>query len=80
MHGGTEVVVAYGLTWLLLLFAVRTAVGHGIHAADAEKLRSLTHLPRLGLVAAVDSGDGDRAARRREAPRPRLAKDAVGRR
>lgn len=46
MHGGTEVVVAYGLTWLLLLSAVRTAVGHGIDAVDAGILRSITHLPR----------------------------------
>ena len=45
-HAGTEVVAAYGLAWLLLLSGVRTAVGHGIHAADADTLRSHTHLPR----------------------------------
>lgn len=45
-HTGTEVVVAYGLTWLLLLSGVRTAIGHGIDAADAHILRRRTHLPR----------------------------------
>jgi hypothetical protein len=45
-HAGTEVVIAYAVAWLLLLSGVRTAVGHGIHAADAHTLRSRTHLPR----------------------------------
>jgi len=45
-HAETEVVAAYAVTWLLLLAGVRTAIDHGIHASDAEVLRSRTHLPR----------------------------------
>jgi hypothetical protein len=45
-HAGTEVIAAYSVTWLLLLSGVRTAVGHGIRAADAAILRDRTHLPR----------------------------------
>jgi hypothetical protein len=45
-HAGTEVMIAYGLAWLLMLSGVRTAVGHGIEAGDAHTLRSRTHLPR----------------------------------
>lgn len=45
-HAGTEVVIAYGVAWLLLLSGVRTAVNHGIEAGDAHTLRSKTHLPR----------------------------------
>src|ERR1700689_4858089 len=43
-HAGTEVIIAYGLAWLLLLSGVRTAVAHGIEAGDAHPLRSRTHL------------------------------------
>lgn len=45
-HAGTEVVAAYTVAWLLLLSGLRTAVGHGIRAADAAALRDRTHLPR----------------------------------
>ena len=45
-HAGTEVVAAYAVTWLLLLSGLRTAISHGIHSADADALRSRTHLPR----------------------------------
>jgi hypothetical protein len=45
-HTGTEVVVAYGLTWLLLLSGVRVALADGIEASDAHALRHSTHLPR----------------------------------
>jgi hypothetical protein len=46
-HAEAEVVVSYAVTWLLLLSGVRVAVGHGVHATDADLLRSRTHLPRL---------------------------------
>jgi hypothetical protein len=46
-HAGTEVVAAYAVTWLLLLSGVRHAIGDGVRAADADVLRSHTHLPRL---------------------------------
>jgi hypothetical protein len=60
-HAGSEVVAAYAVTWLLLLSGVRTAIGHGIRAADAAFLRDRTHLPRrlwsllwlAGTVAAL---------------------------
>ena len=45
-HEGGEKVTAYGLTWLLLLSGVRTAVIHGANASDAWALNELTHLPR----------------------------------
>jgi hypothetical protein len=45
-HAGTEVMIAYGLAWLLLLSGVRSAIGHGIEAGDAHTLRKRTHLPR----------------------------------
>lgn len=45
-HAGTEIVAAYALAWLLLLSGLRTAIGHNIHAADADVLRRRTHLPR----------------------------------
>lgn len=45
-HAGTEVVAAYAVAWLLLLSGLRTAVSHGIRSADADILRSRTHLPR----------------------------------
>ena len=63
-HAGTEVVAAYAVAWLLLLSGVRAAVSHGIHSADADVLRSRTHLPRglwtllwlAGTVAALFAG------------------------
>jgi Peptidase M50B-like len=45
-HAREEVVAAYAAAWLLLLSGVRTAIGHGIHSAEADSLRSRTHLPR----------------------------------
>ncbi len=41
-----QVVMAYGMTWVLLLSGVRIAVQHGTHAGDALILKGLTHLPR----------------------------------
>lgn len=45
-HRGLEEVIAYGITWLLLLSGVRNAVGHGASAGDARTLSAITHLPR----------------------------------
>jgi hypothetical protein len=45
-HAGTEVVIAYAVTWLLLLAGVRHAIGDGVRAGDADALRKRTHLPR----------------------------------
>ncbi len=46
-HLGTETVIAYALTWLLLLAGVRHAVSDNMRAADAAALRKRTHLPRM---------------------------------
>jgi Peptidase M50B-like len=45
-HDGPEEVIIYGMTWLLLLSGVRSAVAHGANAGDAETLTTITHLPR----------------------------------
>jgi hypothetical protein len=45
-HDGLEEVIIYGMTWLLLLSAVRNAVAHGAGAGDAWQLSTITHLPR----------------------------------
>ena len=45
-HDGLEGVIAYGMTWLLLLSGARTAVAHGADAGDARILSSMTSLPR----------------------------------
>jgi hypothetical protein len=45
-HTETEVVAAYAAAWLLLLSGVRHPVAHGVHSAEADTLRSRTHLPR----------------------------------
>jgi hypothetical protein len=45
-HDGLEEVIVYGMTWLLLLSAVRNAVAHGANAGDARTLSAITHLPR----------------------------------
>jgi Peptidase M50B-like len=42
----TETVVAYLITWLLLLSGVRVAVEHGPGAGDAGILAGSTHIPR----------------------------------
>jgi hypothetical protein len=39
-------IIAYALTWLLLLAGVRTALAHGPNAGDASSLSAMTHLPR----------------------------------
>jgi hypothetical protein len=41
-----QVVMAYCVTWVLLLSGVRTAVEHGANAGDAKTLTQQTHLPR----------------------------------
>jgi hypothetical protein len=43
---GLEEVVAYAMTWLLLLSGARNAVAHGANAGDAVSLSATTHLPR----------------------------------
>jgi hypothetical protein len=45
-HAESEVVAVYVVTWLLLLSGVRAALAHSIHSAEADELRSRTHLPR----------------------------------
>jgi Peptidase M50B-like len=45
-HYGLDEVIAYGMTWLLLLSGARNAVTHGANAGDARTLSTLTHLPR----------------------------------
>ena len=42
-----QIVMAYGMTWLLLLSGVRVALQHGVNAGDARNLSNRTHLPRL---------------------------------
>ena len=41
-----QVVMAYGMTWVLLLSGFRMAVQHGNKAGDALILKGQTHLPR----------------------------------
>jgi hypothetical protein len=61
MHTGTEVLISYGLTWLLLLSGIRVALMRGADAADAHYLRDTAFLPRrlwsllwlTGTVAAL---------------------------
>lgn len=43
----TEVVLAYSLTWLLLLSGVRVAFAHNVSGGDAHSLRERTYLPRI---------------------------------
>jgi hypothetical protein len=45
-HEGLQEVVAYAMTWLLLLSGARTAMVHGAGAADAKTLADISHLPR----------------------------------
>ena len=44
-HDGLEVVIVYGMTWLLLLSGVRVAVADGAGAGDAGNLSRTTHIP-----------------------------------
>jgi Peptidase M50B-like len=41
-----QVVMAYGMTWLLLLSGARKATEHGANAVDASILKGMTHVPR----------------------------------
>lgn len=45
-HGRPEEVIAYAMTWLLLLTGLRTALAHGANASDAGTLAAITRLPR----------------------------------
>ena len=45
-HEGFQEVVAYAMTWLLLLSGARTAMVHGADATDAGTLADISHLPR----------------------------------
>jgi hypothetical protein len=45
-HNELEAVLAYGMTWLLLLSGVRVAAADSAGAWDAEHLRRTTHIPR----------------------------------
>ena len=61
---GANVVLAYGVTWFLLLSGVRKVLDHGSGAADAHKLVEITHIWRwvwawlwlAGSIAAVAIG------------------------
>jgi hypothetical protein len=44
-HDALEEVIAYAMTWLLLLSGARTAVAHGASAGDAGTLSAITPLP-----------------------------------
>jgi Peptidase M50B-like len=44
---GTETVVAYVITWFLLLSGFRVVLEHGPGADDAKALASATHVPRV---------------------------------
>jgi Peptidase M50B-like len=63
---GVETVVAYGVTWFLLLSGVRMVLDDGIRAEDAGRLAGITHTrPALwvwlwlaGTVAALLVGGG----------------------
>jgi hypothetical protein len=46
VRGTPEEIIAYAMTWLLLLAGVRTAFSHGANAGDASSLSAMTHLPR----------------------------------
>ena len=44
---GTETVVAYVITWFLLLSGLRVVIVHNIGAEDAKSLAKKTYLPRM---------------------------------
>lgn len=48
---GTETVVAYVITWFLLLSGFRVVLEHGPGAGDARALASATHVPRVVWAA-----------------------------
>jgi len=43
---GLQVVMAYAMTWVLLLSGVRVALQDGANAGDADTLTGITRLPR----------------------------------
>jgi Peptidase M50B-like len=47
---GINAIVAYGVTWFLLLSGVRKVIDHGTRAADAGKLREITYIWRAAWV------------------------------
>jgi hypothetical protein len=49
---GTQVTVAYGTTWFLLISGFAVVVSHGVNAGDAANLKSRTRLP-AGLWAGL---------------------------
>lgn len=49
---GLQVVIAYGLTWFLLLSGFTMVIKHGTNAVDAESLKKATRLPK-GLWALI---------------------------
>lgn len=61
---GVQVIVAYAISWFLLLSGVRVVLSHGSGAEDAKILRGLTLLPRglwsglwlAGTIAALGAG------------------------
>lgn len=63
-NAGVETVVAYGLTWFLLLSGVRVLLVHRAKAGDANNLRKMTHVPQVlwaamwlfGAIAALGLG------------------------
>ena len=46
-----ETIAAYALSWFLLLSGVRYAFMHGARAGDADTLRGITPIPRIGWAA-----------------------------
>ena len=44
---GTQIVGAYGISWLLLLSGVRRVLEVGVLSSDGASLSRLIHLPRL---------------------------------
>jgi Peptidase M50B-like len=61
---GAQVMVAYVITWFLLLSGVRMVREHGTGARDADELRNLTSIPKgfwsflwfVGSIAALGFG------------------------
>jgi hypothetical protein len=49
---GLQVVIAYGITWFLLISGFTVAVRHGRGSGDRDRLRSTTHVPG-GLWSAL---------------------------
>lgn len=45
-----QTIIAYALSWFLLLSGVRFVIMHGSGASDADGLRKITHIPRIAWV------------------------------